>query len=128
MLAAEMSSSACLPCSGCCREHPRHAALPPSLALGQVVCAATNRLYADASYDSAENRALCRHDGIQPRIRKVGEPHESGLGPIRYVVEHDCAWLLANKRPDRRQDGQGRIISTLHAACLFIIANRISVF
>jgi hypothetical protein len=37
--------------------------------------------------------------------------------------------LLANKRLDRRQDRLGRIILTLlQAACIFIIANRISPF
>ena len=65
----------------------------------------------------------------QPHIRKVGEPHGSGLSSVRCVVEHDCAWLLANKRLDRRHDRQGRIIlALLQAACIFIIANRISPF
>ena len=68
-------------------------------------------------------------DGIQPFIREVGEPHGSGLGAVRCVVEHDCAWLLANKRLDRRQDRLGRIIlALLTAACIFIIANRLSAF
>jgi transposase len=102
---------------------------PHLLRLALVVCAAIGRLYADAAYDSADNRRLCRQDGIQPHIRKVGEPHGSGLGAVRCVVEHDCAWLLANKRLDRRQDRLGRIILTLlQAACIFIIANRISPF
>jgi transposase len=102
---------------------------PHLLRLAQVVCAAIGRLYADAGYDSAENRALCLQDGIQPHIRKVGEPHGSGLGSVRCVVEHGCAWLLANKRLDRRQDRQGRIIlALLTAACIFIIANRVRTF
>ena len=102
---------------------------PHLLRLAQVVCAAIGRLYADAAYDSAGNRGLCLRDGIQPHIREVGEPHGSGLGAVRCVVEHDCAWLLANKRLDRRHDRQGRIIlALLQAACIFIIANRISPF
>ena len=102
---------------------------PHLLRLAQVVCVAIGRLYADAAYDSAGNRGLCLRDGIQPHIRKVGEPHGSGLGAVRCVVEHDCAWLLANKRLDRRHDRQGRIIlALLQAACIFIIANRISPF
>jgi hypothetical protein len=45
------------------------------------------------------------------------------------VVEHGCAWLLANQRLDRHQDRQGRIIlALLHAACRFVIANRLSTF
>jgi hypothetical protein len=97
--------------------------------LAQIVCATIGRLYADAAYDSAKNRALCQRDGIQPCIRQVGEAHGSGLGSVRYVVEHDCAWLLANKRLDRRQDKLGQIIlALLTAACTFIVANRISRF
>jgi transposase len=99
------------------------------LHLAQIVCAAIAKLYADAGYDSAENRDLCLQDGIQPYIRKIGEAHGSGLGRVRSVVEHDCAWLLANKRLDRRQDRLGRIIlALLTAACIFIVANRISAF
>ena len=102
---------------------------PHLLRLALAVCAAVGRLYADAGYDSADNRQLCLRDGIRPHIREVGEPHGSGLGSVRRVVEHGCAWLLANKRLDRRQDRQGRIIlALLHAACIFIITNRVSPF
>ncbi|HVI38219.1 MAG TPA: transposase [Gaiellales bacterium] len=99
------------------------------LHLAQIVGAAIPKLYADAGYDSTENRDLCRRDGIQPHIRKIGEAHGSGLGRVRSVVEHDCAWLLANKRLDRRQDRRGQIIlALLNAACIFIVANRIQAF
>ena len=102
---------------------------PHLLRLALAVCAAIGRLYADAAYNSADNRGLCLRDGIQPFIREVGEPHGSGLGSVRCVVEHDCAWLLANKRLDRRQDRLGRmILALLNAACIFIIANRIHTF
>jgi transposase len=102
---------------------------PHLLRLARVVCAAIGRLYADAGYDSAENRGLCLRDGIQPRIREVGAPHGSGLGTVRCVVEHDCAWLLANKRLDRRQDRLGRVIlALLTAACIFVVANRLDPF
>jgi transposase len=103
--------------------------LPHLLRLAQVVCAAIGRLYADAGYDSAENRGLCLRDGIQPRIREVGQPHGSGLGAVRCVVEHGCAWWLANKRLDRRQGRLGRVIlALLNAACIFLVANRLSAF
>jgi transposase len=102
---------------------------PHLLRLALAVCAAIGRLYADAAYDSAENRGLCAREGIQPCIREVGQPHGSGLGSIRCVLEHDCAWLLANKRLDRRQDRLGRVIlALLTAACIFVIANRLSPF
>jgi transposase len=102
---------------------------PHLLRLALAVCAAISRLHADAGYDSAENRELCLCEGIQPSIRKIGEAHGSGLGVVRCVVEHDCAWLLANKRLDRRQDRLGRmILALLTAACIFIVANRIDAF
>ena len=102
---------------------------PHLLRLAQAVCAAIGRLYADAAYASAENRGLCLQDGIQPCIREVGQPHGSGLGAVRCVVEHDCAWLLANKRLDRRRDRLGRVIlALLNAACIFLVANRLSAF
>ena len=102
---------------------------PHLLRLAQVVCAAIGRLYADAAYDSAANRDLCLREGIQPCIREVGAPHGSGLGAVRCVVEHDCAWLLANKRLDRRQDRLGRVIlALLNAACIFVVANRLVPF
>jgi hypothetical protein len=59
----------------------------------------------------------------------VGQPHGSGLGKVRCVVEHDRARSLANERLDRRQDRLGRIIlALLTAACIFILANRIRAF
>jgi transposase len=102
---------------------------PHLLRLAQAVCAAVGKVYADAGYASAENRGLCLQDGIQPCIRKVGEAHGSGLGAVRCVVEHGCAWLLANKRLDRRQDRLGRVVlALLTAACIFIVANRTMAF
>ena len=102
---------------------------PHLLRSAQVVCAAIGRLYADAAYDSAENRRLRPHDGIRPHVREVGRPHGSGLGSVRRVVEHDCAWLLANKRLDRRHDRLSRVILALPTAARFlVIANRLDPF
>ena len=48
---------------------------------------------------------------------------------VREGVQWREAWMLANKRLDRRQDRLGRIIlALLAAACIFIIANRLAVF
>ena len=102
---------------------------PHLLRLALAVCAAIGKVYADAAYDGAGNRDLCLREGIQPCIREVGAPHGSGLGAVRRVVEHDCAWPLADKRLDRRQDRLGRVILALMtAACIFVIANRIDPF
>ena len=100
---------------------------PGLLRRALVVCAAIARLYADAGYDSAENRGLCERDGILPVIRQIGEPHGSGLGAVRCIVEHANAWLLANKRLDRRNDQLAMIIDALLiAACIFVLANRLA--
>src|SRR4051794_29459364 len=100
---------------------------PALLRRALVVCAAIARLYADAAYHSAENRRLCGNQGILPLIRKIGEPHGSGLGTTRCVVEHANAWLLANKRLDCRNDRWTIIIDALlTAACIFVIANRLT--
>ena len=102
-------------------------AVPALLRRALVVCAAIARLYADAAYHSAENRRLCAAEGILPLIRHRGEPHGSGLGTVRCVVEHANAWLLANKRLDRRNDRLTSIIDALlTTACIFVIANRIT--
>jgi hypothetical protein len=100
---------------------------PALLRRALVVCAAIARLYADAAYHSAANRRLCAREGILPLIRQSGEPHGSGLGTVRCVVEHANAWLLANKRLDRRNDKSTVIIDALlTTACIFVIANRLT--
>jgi transposase len=100
---------------------------PELLRLALVVGARIARLLADAGYDSADNRWLCLREGIQPLIRKIGSGHGSGLGVVRSVVENANAWLLNNKRLDRRHDRSAGIIqSLLTTACIFVIANRLA--
>jgi hypothetical protein len=95
---------------------------PPSRGCGAA--AAGTR---DAGDDGADNRWLCWRDGIQPFIRKSGSEHGSGLGVVRSVVENAHAWLLNNKRLDRRHDRSAGIIqSLLTTASIFIIANRLA--
>lgn len=98
---------------------------PELLRLALVVGSRIGRLYADAGYDSADNRWLCLREGIQPIIRQIGSDHGSGLGVVRSIVENANAWLLKNKRLDRRHDRSAGVIqSLLTAACIFVIANR----
>jgi hypothetical protein len=90
-----------------------------------MVCAAIAQPYADAGYDSAENRRFCLAEGILPLRRERGKPHGSRLGTVRGVVEHANAWLLADKRLDRHNDRLTIIIDALlTAACIFVITNR----
>jgi hypothetical protein len=71
-----------------------------------VVCAAIARLYADAAYHSAENRRLCAAEGILPLIRERGEPHGSGLGTVRCLVEQkDALQMQLNKNDENDAKG-----------------------
>jgi transposase len=100
---------------------------PELLRLALVVGVAISRLFADAGYDSADNRWLCLREGVQPLIRHKGTDHGSGLGVVRSVVENVNAWLLSNKRLDRRHDRSAGVIqSLLTTACILVIANRLA--
>ena len=102
---------------------------PELLRLALVACGAIARLFADAGYDSRDNRWLCLRNGITPLIRKSGSEHGSGLGVVRSVIERINERLLRYKRLDRRQDRSAIIIrSFLAAACIFILAEQISDF
>lgn len=102
---------------------------PELLRLALVVGVAISRILADAGYDSADNRWLCLREGIQPVIRHKGTDHGSGLGVTRSIVENVNAWLLNNKRLDRRHDRSASVIqSLLTTACIFVIANRLADF
>jgi hypothetical protein len=48
---------------------------------------------------------------------------------VAQAYQKGTAWLLANRRLDRRQGRLGRmILALLTAACIFIVANCISAF
>ncbi len=56
------------------------------------------RLLGDRAYDSAGHEAIVRWLGIRPWFAQRGEPHGSGLGAERYVVERAIAGLHHNRR------------------------------
>jgi transposase len=55
-------------------------------------------LYADRAYHSELHSILLRHKGIEPRIAQRGQPHGSGLGKVRWVVERTLSWLHQYRR------------------------------
>ena len=63
-----------------------------------------DELYADRGYDSAAARTLLRWLGVEPHIGKRGEPHGSGLGKVRWVVERTAAWVKGLRRMRVRYD------------------------
>jgi transposase len=57
-----------------------------------------DELYGDRAYDHDKYRKKARAKGIQPRIARRGQPHGSGLGKTRWVVERTIAWYHGMKR------------------------------
>nr|WP_237281920.1 IS5 family transposase [Streptomyces griseochromogenes] len=55
-------------------------------------------LLADRGYDHDKYRRLLWQRGIRPVIARRGEPHGSGLGIFRYVVERTIAWQHGFRR------------------------------
>jgi transposase len=55
-------------------------------------------LLADRGYDHDKYRRLLWQRGIRPVIAERGQPHRSGLGIFRYVVERTIAWLHGFRR------------------------------
>ncbi|SOD65125.1 Transposase, partial [Streptomyces sp. 1222.2] len=53
---------------------------------------------ADRGYDHDKYRRLLWQRGIRPVIAKRGQPHGTGLGIFRYVVERTIAWLHGFRR------------------------------
>ena len=75
--------------------------------------------------DRIEHRPLGTGRASMPTVKVVAALRLL----VREGVQWREAWMLANKRLDRRQDRLGRIIlALLAAACIFIIANRLAVF
>ena len=61
-------------------------------------------LYADRGFDSQAARTLLRWLGVEPHIGKRGEPHGSGLGTVRWVVERTVSWVKGLRRMRVRYD------------------------
>jgi transposase len=57
-----------------------------------------DEIYADRGYDHDKYRRAVRAKKIRPFIARRGQPHGSGLGVIRWVVERTIAWYHGFKR------------------------------
>ncbi|HDR9024010.1 TPA: IS5 family transposase [Burkholderia vietnamiensis] len=51
------------------------------------------RVYADRGYDHDKYRRILHERGIPTSIARRGQPHGSGLGKVRWVVERTHAWM-----------------------------------
>jgi len=65
-------------------------------------------LYADRAYDSAAHRAELRRRGVRPVIPGRDDPHGSGLGVVRWVVERSISWFHQFRRLGARYDRDHR--------------------
>ena len=82
-------------------------------------------LYADRGYDSAGARALLAWLGVEPHIAKRGEPHGSGLGAVRWVVERTISWVKGLRRMRVRYDRLGVIRDAWATLAASVICFRI---
>jgi transposase len=56
------------------------------------------QLYADRTHQSELHGILLWNRGIEPFIAQRGQPHGSGLGKVRWVVERTLSWLHQYRR------------------------------
>jgi transposase len=56
------------------------------------------RLFGDGAYHSRPHRQQLRARGIAAAIARPKQPHGSGLGKQRWVVERTIAWLHQYRR------------------------------
>jgi transposase len=83
------------------------------------------KLLADRAYYSRRHRQALRERGITPRLAKTQEPHGSGLGKDRWVVERTIGWLHQHRRLGRRYDRRANIHEALLAiGCALICHQR----
>ena len=56
------------------------------------------RLQGDRAYGSAANRRGCRQRHVRPQLAAPRQPHGSGLGKTRWVIERTHAWYAQFRR------------------------------
>jgi hypothetical protein len=84
-------------------------------------------LYADRAYDSEAHEALLRWLAVEPWFAQRGEPHGSGLGKVRYVVERTIAAVHQNRRLKIRYEKRADIHQAfLTLACIKICWYRLA--
>ncbi|WP_236067640.1 IS5 family transposase [Streptomyces brasiliscabiei] len=81
-------------------------------------------LLADRGYDHDKYRRLLWQRGIRPVIAKRGEPHGTGLGIFRYVVERTIAWLHGFRRLRIRWERRDDIHEAFLGLAVCLITNQ----
>nr|WP_234437096.1 IS5 family transposase [Streptomyces sp. NBRC 110468] len=81
-------------------------------------------LLADRGYDHDKYRRLLWQRGIRPVIAKRGQPHGTGLGIFRYVVERTIAWLHGFRRLRIRWERRDNIHEAFLGLAVCLITHR----
>lgn len=83
-----------------------------------------DRVQGDRAYDSQTHRRALRQRGIGPVLAQRGQPHGSGLGVYRWVVERTLAWLHQLRRLRVRWERRDDIHEAwLDMGCILICWN-----
>lgn len=82
------------------------------------------QVYGDRAYHSRPLRQALRQRHIQPKLAQRGEPHGSGLGIYRWVVERTLSWLHQFRRLRVRFERRGDIHQAFLTLGCILIASR----
>ena len=81
-------------------------------------------LFADRGYDHDKYRRLLRQRGIRPAIAQRGQPHGTGLGTFRWVVERTISWLHGFRRLRIRWERRDDIHEAFLGLAVCLITHR----
>ncbi|MFI9772744.1 IS5 family transposase [Streptomyces sp. NPDC052415] len=81
-------------------------------------------LFADRDYDHDKYRRLLRQRGIRPAIAERGQPHGTGLGTFRWVVERTISWLHGFRRLRIRWERRDDIHEAFLGLAVCLITHR----
>ncbi|MCX5060202.1 IS5 family transposase [Streptomyces sp. NBC_00461] len=81
-------------------------------------------LFADRGYDHDKYRRLLRERGIRPAIAERGQPHGTGLGTFRWVVERTISWLHGFRRLRIRWERRDDIHEAVLGLAVCLITHR----
>ncbi|WP_257581644.1 IS5 family transposase [Streptomyces sp. TLI_146] len=83
-----------------------------------------DKLFADRGYDHDKYRRLLWQRGIRPVIAERGQPHGTGLGTFRWVVERTISWLHGFRRLRIRRERRDDIHEAFLGLAVCLITHR----
>nr|WP_246126356.1 IS5 family transposase [Embleya hyalina] len=81
-------------------------------------------LFGDRGYDHDKYRRLVWARGTKPMIARRGQPHGSGLGRVRWVVERTISWLHGFRRLRIRWERRDDIHEAFLGIAVCLITHR----